>query len=71
MVIHKKCTGLKQFEFLFNKVSKDTVWECIDCQSKKLPFVTLTNHKIQNIFQLNSIVNAKQQFLILMTLLTL
>ena len=48
MIIHKKCAGLKQSEFLFNKVSKDTVWECIDCQSKQFRFVTLRNHEIQN-----------------------
>ena len=60
MIIHKKCTRLKQSEFLFNKVSKDTVWECIDCQSKKFPFVTLTNHEIQNI-SFNSNFNCKCQ----------
>ena len=72
MTIHKKCTRLKQSEFLFNKVSKDTVWECIDCQSKKFPFVALTNHEIQNIsFNSISVVSAKQQFPILMTQLAL
>ena len=60
MIIHKNCTGFKQSEFLFNKVSKDTVWECIDCQSKKFPFVTLTNHEIQNI-SFNSNFNCKCQ----------
>ena len=71
MIIHKKCTGLKKSEFLFNKVSEDTVWECTDYQSKKFPFVTPTNHEIQSIsFNLISIVNAKQQLLILMTQLT-
>ena len=60
MTIHKKCTGLKQSEYLFNKVSKDTVWKCIDCQSKKFPFVALTNHEIQNI-SFNSNFNCKCQ----------
>ena len=58
IIIHKKCTGLKQSEFLFNKVSKDTVWECIDCQSKQFRFLTLTNHEIQNI-SFNSNFNCK------------
>ena len=58
MIIHKKCTGLYQSEFLFNKVSKDTVWECIDCKSKKFPLLNLTNHEIQNI-SFNSIFNCK------------
>ena len=49
IIIHKKCAGLKQSEFLFNKVLKDTVWEYMDCQSKKFPFVTLKDHEIQKI----------------------
>ena len=48
-MIHKKCTRPEQSEYLFNKMSKDTLWEWIDCQSKKFPFVTLTNHEIQKV----------------------
>ena len=49
MIIHKKYAALKQSKFLFQKVPKNTVWECIDCQSKKFPSITSTNHEIQNI----------------------
>ena len=60
MIIHKKCIGFKQSEFLFNKVSEDTVWKCTDCQSEKFLFVTLTNHEIQNI-SFNTNFNCKCQ----------
>ena len=60
MFIHKKCTGLKQSGFLFNTVSKDTVWECTDCQLKTFPFVTPIDHEIQNI-SFNSNFNCKCQ----------
>ena len=60
MIISKKCAGLKQFQFLFHKVSKDTAWECTDSQSKKFPFTTLTNHEMQNI-SFNSNFNCKCQ----------
>ena len=48
MINPKKGAGLKQSKCFFNKVSKNTVWEWLDCQSKKFPFVTLRNHEIQD-----------------------
>ena len=46
--------------WIFPQQSGNTVWECIDCQSKKFPSVTLTNHEIQNI-SFNSNFNCKWQ----------
>ena len=45
--VHKKCTKLKQCDFLFNKITQNTYWECIACQNAKFPFSNISNHEIQ------------------------
>ena len=36
--VHKKYTKLKQGDFIFNKITQNTYWECIACQNAKFPF---------------------------------
>ena len=38
---------LKQCDFLFNKITQNTYWECIACQIAKFPFANVSNHEIQ------------------------
>ena len=45
--VHKKCTKLKQCDFLFNKITQNTYWECIACQNAKFPFANISNHEKQ------------------------
>ena len=36
--VQKKCTKFKQGDFIFNKITQNTYWECTACQNAKFPF---------------------------------